>query len=358
MDYFALINMNGRLYDPILGRMLSLDNFVQAAGSTQGFNRYSYGLNNPLKYVDPDGEKLTAGHLILGGVLGAASFQPLLDHAKGENTVGESVRDYLINVANFLLMSPATSLNLPIGKHFSFLVSPKIVSSSEGVGVGFNAGINFSSSNYFFAHLNASVVFYGQRPGHGGAGFEGSLTGGIGIGLENKAHGNLATTKFWSNGSSQRTAYLSGGWDDWEVSYENDGAPFPSWTHLNDTYDRYRSAAASINLGGYADLKTLLYTGSAESSTGTVNRGIAPYNKDGYYIGGDVDKYRLGVLSFGSKYIGPARIGINSEFVRHAFQNVLAHTWLSPQPMFKILSNSINFYYMIESKNAFTLTHW
>ena len=56
MDYFALINMNGRLYDPILGRMLSLDNFVQAAGSTQGFNRYSYGLNNPLKYVDPDGE--------------------------------------------------------------------------------------------------------------------------------------------------------------------------------------------------------------------------------------------------------------------------------------------------------------
>jgi len=48
--------MNGRLYDPILGRMLSLDNFVQAAGSTQGFNRYSYGLNNPLKYVDPDGE--------------------------------------------------------------------------------------------------------------------------------------------------------------------------------------------------------------------------------------------------------------------------------------------------------------
>lgn len=56
MDYFTLINMNGRLYDPILGRMLSLDNYVQVAGSTQGFNRYSYAMNNPLRFVDPDGE--------------------------------------------------------------------------------------------------------------------------------------------------------------------------------------------------------------------------------------------------------------------------------------------------------------
>ena len=62
--------MNGRLYDPILGRMLSLDNFVQAAGSTQGFNRYSYGLNNPLKYVDPDGEFAVADSWLIGFIDG------------------------------------------------------------------------------------------------------------------------------------------------------------------------------------------------------------------------------------------------------------------------------------------------
>lgn len=56
LEYFALINMNGRLYDPILGRMLSVDNFVQEPSNTQSFNRYSYVMNNPLKYVDPDGE--------------------------------------------------------------------------------------------------------------------------------------------------------------------------------------------------------------------------------------------------------------------------------------------------------------
>jgi len=56
LDQFALINMNGRLYDPILGRMLSPDNFAQ--NSTQGLNRYSYAMNNPLKYTDPSGNSL------------------------------------------------------------------------------------------------------------------------------------------------------------------------------------------------------------------------------------------------------------------------------------------------------------
>ena len=53
---FDLINMNGRLYDPILGRFLSPDPFVQMPDLSQNFNRYSYCLNNPLKYTDPDGE--------------------------------------------------------------------------------------------------------------------------------------------------------------------------------------------------------------------------------------------------------------------------------------------------------------
>ncbi len=51
-----LINMNGRLYDPQLGRMLSPDMYVQNPGNSQNYNRYSYVLNNPLKYTDPSGE--------------------------------------------------------------------------------------------------------------------------------------------------------------------------------------------------------------------------------------------------------------------------------------------------------------
>lgn len=53
---FNLINMNGRIYDPVIGSMLSPDNNVQNATSTQNLNRYSYVMNNPLKYTDPSGD--------------------------------------------------------------------------------------------------------------------------------------------------------------------------------------------------------------------------------------------------------------------------------------------------------------
>lgn len=72
LDDFALINMNGRTYDPWIGRMLQPDNYVQAAGYLQNYNRYSYALNNPLKYTDPSGENWVAFGIgaIVGGVQG------------------------------------------------------------------------------------------------------------------------------------------------------------------------------------------------------------------------------------------------------------------------------------------------
>ena len=47
--------MNGRIYDPTLGRFLQADPHIQAPENSQSFNRYSYVLNNPLSYTDPSG---------------------------------------------------------------------------------------------------------------------------------------------------------------------------------------------------------------------------------------------------------------------------------------------------------------
>jgi RHS repeat-associated protein len=58
LDQFKLINMNGRVYDPLLGRFLSPDKYVQGADFTQGYNRYSYVQNNPMNRVDPSGWKM------------------------------------------------------------------------------------------------------------------------------------------------------------------------------------------------------------------------------------------------------------------------------------------------------------
>jgi len=55
LDNVSLIHMNGRLYDASLGRFLSADPNIQSPGNAQNYNRYSYVLNNPYKYVDPSG---------------------------------------------------------------------------------------------------------------------------------------------------------------------------------------------------------------------------------------------------------------------------------------------------------------
>lgn len=47
--------MNGRIYDPLIGRMLSADIVVQFPGDLQSYNRFSYVFNNPLSFIDPSG---------------------------------------------------------------------------------------------------------------------------------------------------------------------------------------------------------------------------------------------------------------------------------------------------------------
>lgn len=57
LPWFGLVNMNARLYDPAVGRFLSPDPLVQAPDNTQNYNRYSYCLNNPLRYADNTGKQ-------------------------------------------------------------------------------------------------------------------------------------------------------------------------------------------------------------------------------------------------------------------------------------------------------------
>jgi RHS repeat-associated protein len=66
IDAVGLIHMNGRMYDPTLGRFLSPDDYVQFPHASQSYNRYSYVLNNPASYQDPSGEIIP---LVVGAVV-------------------------------------------------------------------------------------------------------------------------------------------------------------------------------------------------------------------------------------------------------------------------------------------------
>ena len=55
LDEVALIHMNGRVYDPLLGKFLSVDPIVGDPNNLQAYNRYGYVFNQPTRYADPSG---------------------------------------------------------------------------------------------------------------------------------------------------------------------------------------------------------------------------------------------------------------------------------------------------------------
>lgn len=89
LEKFGLINMNSRLYDPLIGRMLSADNYIQAMDNTQSFNRYSYVFNNPLKFTDPKGD---IGIIAIGAIIFGSGN--LIAHAtRGDvNSIGDGLK--------------------------------------------------------------------------------------------------------------------------------------------------------------------------------------------------------------------------------------------------------------------------
>ncbi|ERJ19287.1 Rhs family protein [Salinisphaera shabanensis E1L3A] len=115
LDNVGLIHMNGRVYDPILGRFTSPDTYVQFPETTQGFNRYTYVNNNPLSYTD------ASGHLIdpvTVAIIGAAIA-----------ATGEVLDEPLLTQVGFAIIGAATPGFLP------------------SVGVGFGSGFAASGGN-------------------------------------------------------------------------------------------------------------------------------------------------------------------------------------------------------------------
>ena len=55
LDNVMLVHMNGRVFDPRIGRFTSADPFIDGSASTQGWNRYGYVHGRTLSATDPSG---------------------------------------------------------------------------------------------------------------------------------------------------------------------------------------------------------------------------------------------------------------------------------------------------------------
>jgi RHS repeat-associated protein len=170
IDDVELIHMNGRVYDPVIGRFLSADPFIQAPENTQSPNRYSYVFNNPLSYTDPSGFlsfgdalkiAVIVGATIVTGGAAAAAFAGL--GGLGAAVVGGAVGGFVggftgaaLNGANF---SQAMQAGLNGGLRGAISAG-----MFHGIGDAFAAGGMFGELEGA-AHYGAKVFAHGVGGG-------------------------------------------------------------------------------------------------------------------------------------------------------------------------------------------------
>ena len=328
----GLINMNGRLYDPVTSSMLSPDNNIQAPDFTQNLNRYSYCFNNPLSYTDPDGNTIIESTLQLFYLLFFTDY-------------GYELQKYAS----------------PIAFHMDLHLS------GSQLGIGFDCSLGVPKCIPVAARFHGGATFYGQFYDNSYSGME------YRTGMEWCFMGflGISGTSFYQGETKQTTNAIILGTPSWGISYENDYM-FHLGDHLlmgfaADGGDRYRTAAARIRVGLF-EIGVNLFTGNPGVDhkyrrtifDPTVDSPYYDENNGGretYTIGAngeDPNQYRAGVFYVG---FGPLNVGANNEQIRNVFQNQFAHDFLckGDSPYFKVLDRQGQFYFHFGSRTGNTL---
>ena len=219
----------------------------------------------------------------------------------------------------------------------------------SSTGIGLNWSATYSSGN-FSRSIGGS--FTGFINTYGPSGFRFEMTIGSGWSWDDGTHHfSTYTSTFFSKGLTQSVGGVSFGGPGWTFGTENDFLPG------GDGGDRFRTASAYLRVGEFS-ARLRLFTGdplrdmpNAEEPDG---RG-----EGGFYGLPSANLYRAGVFSLG---YGGVEYGINSEGIRHFFQNRLIHDnvldWFGePSPWFQRLPNQFpaSGHYQIGPSRPFTL---
>ena len=196
VEPFALVNMNGRMYDPLNGRMLSADNYIQGGLGSQGYNRYSYAGNNPLKYTDPDGQN----PLLIGALIGG--FVNWLTH--GAEFSSDGLKYFAVGAVAGLVgagVGGGVSSALANGGFWAGAAGTS-GASAVGFGAGALAGGAGGGAGGFLLGFGNSAVAGNSMNDNLNAGLRdgayGALTGGLAGGIQGGIAANRQGANFWT----------------------------------------------------------------------------------------------------------------------------------------------------------------
>ncbi|WP_139356745.1 RHS repeat-associated core domain-containing protein, partial [Leptospira alexanderi] len=87
---------NARFYDPAIARFTSADTIIDGEFDTQGWNRFSYVLNNPIAFKDPTGHEANAG---IGIMMNSQCKGNANCNSAGLNAVSEGAKKAVVGSA-------------------------------------------------------------------------------------------------------------------------------------------------------------------------------------------------------------------------------------------------------------------
>lgn len=231
---FGLINLNARLYDPVVGRMLGPDRYISDPYYTQDYNAYSYAHNNPLKYADPDGnDPLLLVGALFGGI-GNWMAHGCQWNAKGLGYFGVGA----LAGATGGLLGGAVAGAVGIGGAAGGAIGGAVGGTAGGFMLG--AGNSWMGGANFGQGLSSGL----QGGGLGALG--GGMSGGIFGGMYAWSNGG----NFWDgNGTGYGEASAEGGHGGAGGHWEEYG-----YTHRLSEAERYDYYIKSVKAGYFSSV--------------------------------------------------------------------------------------------------------
>jgi RHS repeat-associated protein len=203
IDEMGLIHMNGRVYDPQIGRFLSADPYIQSPYNTQSYNRYSYTINNPLKYTDPTGNFFG----VILGIISAVSTNAVIAAIGTKLFLAKIIIAYAVTYSVTYIATGSGKAAQGAGLSAALFMG---IGELRGGKMGangkmqYNPGWESGSMKTLAAHGLAGGIVQDRMGGSFGAGF---LSGSLGSYLGSSGH---SKNMFEMIGNTAREAVVGG----------------------------------------------------------------------------------------------------------------------------------------------------
>jgi RHS repeat-associated protein len=297
LTQFGLINMNGRLYDPLVGRFLSPDNYVQSPDFTQNFNRYSYCLNNPLRYTDPSGQIFVVDDILVAAAFGAFINLVCQDMQGNVNTTG----DFFSALGIGALAGAAGGVaGQAVAGAISFggFAGGALTGGAGGAAGGFvgGAGNAWMNGANFGSGISAGLI------GGGIGALTGGLTGGLIKGISDYRNGYsfwngskvdelvIGSAQYELNANGYNSSSEANTWDEYLKLRMYDEFGFSEGDfNVSDITTRTTKGFGMTTDGNYIDIGSKSIVGGYRYSTTT---GYQEIHISPYYTKSDVVNFR------------------------------------------------------------------